>query len=99
MRLTVEFYDAVRDYQQRFDPAAYFQVAWLPDVEQMQAAGITADYLRRPERPENIIIENLLAGVGEALQAGEYPQAQERLETVQFLLKNIPQMEGMDLAN
>lgn len=99
VRLTVEFYNAVRAYQQRFDPAAFFQVAWLPDEKQMRAQGITADYLRRPEQAENIILENLLASVGEALQLGKYPQAEERLETVEFLLENIPSLEGMSQAN
>lgn len=99
VRLSVGFYNAVRHYQQRFDPSAYFQTAWLPDVEQMQAAGITADFLRRPARPENIILENLLAAVGEALQAGQYTQAEERLETVRYLLENIPDLEREAQAN
>ena len=99
VRLTVEFYDAVRAYQQRFDPAAFFQVAWLPDEGQMRAQGITADYLRRPEQAENIILENLLSSAGAALQKGEYAQAEERLETVEFLIENIPSLEGMSQAN
>ncbi len=99
VRLSVEFYDAVRRYQQRFDPAAYFRTAWLPDVEKMQEAGITADFTRRPVRPENIILENLLAAAGDALQAGEYAQAEERLESVQFLLDTIPDAAGAPQAN
>ncbi len=99
VRLSVEFYDAVRLYQQRFDPAAYFRTAWLPDVEKMQAAGNTADFTRRPERPENIILENLLAAAGEALQAGEYSLAEECLESVQFMLDTIPDVAGAPQAN
>lgn len=99
VRLSVEYFDAVRRYQQRFDPAAYFQTAWLPDVAEMQAAGITADFTRRPERPENIILENLLAAAGEALQAGEYAKAEERLASVQFLLDSIPDLAGARQAN
>jgi len=99
VRLTVEFYDAMRDYQKRFDPAAYFQVAWLPDETQMRAQGITADYLRRPQQAENIILENLLTAAGEALQANDYLLAEERLATVQFLLENIPSLEETSQAN
>ena len=91
VRLSVEFYDAVRDYQQGLDPSAYFQTAWLPDESKMRELGITADFLRRPGLPQNIILENLLAAAGEALQKGEYLQAEERLETVQYLLENLPQ--------
>jgi hypothetical protein len=92
VRLTVQFYDAVRDYQLRFDPSAYFQTAWLPDENRMRELGITADFLRRPAQPQNIILENLLAAAGEALQNGQYLEAEQRLETVRYLLVNLPQV-------
>jgi hypothetical protein len=99
VRLSVGFYDAVRRYQERFDPTAYFKTAWMPDMEQMQAAEITADFLRRPIQSENIILENLLVAAGEALRGGQYAQAEERLETVQYLLDNIPSVVGAPQAN
>ncbi|HWQ83860.1 MAG TPA: hypothetical protein VN363_04795 [Anaerolineales bacterium] len=90
VKLSVEFYDAVRRYQERFDPSAYFRTAWLPDTAQMQAEGITADFIRRPQQAVNIILENLLTAVGEALKAGQYHQGLEHLETVQYLLDHLP---------
>ena len=38
VRLSIEYYDAIRRYQQYYDPSAYFLTAWLPEASQMRRA-------------------------------------------------------------
>jgi hypothetical protein len=82
VRLTVEYFDTVRRYQQSLDPSAYFRTAWLLDNQQMRERGIVADYLRRPIEPENISIELLLSAASEQLAAGFYAEADRYLLAV-----------------
>jgi len=79
---TVDYYDAVRRYQQILDPSAYFLNAWLPDQVQMREKGIVADFLRRPSSPSNIALENLLVAADGALRAGQYARVESFLVTV-----------------
>ena len=83
VRLTVEFYDTVRRYQQLLDPSAYFLYAWLPDSQEMRERGIVADFVRRPSAPENLEIEILLVEADSALRRGDYGRVQELLEQAQ----------------
>jgi hypothetical protein len=83
VRLTVEFYDTVRTYQQLFDPSAYFLYAWLPDSQEMRERGIIADYVRRPSVPENVELEILLVKADSALRQGDFGRVQKLLEQVQ----------------
>jgi hypothetical protein len=80
VRLTVEFYDSVRRYQQLLDPSAYFLTAWLVDGGQMRERGIVADFLRHPSFPGNIALEAMLVTAGEALQAGDFRETAAVLE-------------------
>ena len=82
VRLTVEFYDTVRRYQQALDPSAYYLTAWLPDGEKMRERGIVADYLRHPSAPENVTLETLLVSADEHLRSGEYAEAEKLLEAM-----------------
>jgi hypothetical protein len=86
VRLTVEYYDTVRDYQRLFDPSAYFLFAWLPDGQEMRERGIVADYARRPSAPENVELETLLVEADSALRQGDYGRAEELLKRVQAYL-------------
>ena len=86
VRLTVEYYDTVRDYQRVLDPSAYFLFAWLPDSQEMRERGIIADFVRRPSAPENVELEILLVEADSALRQGDYRQAQESLKRVQAYL-------------
>lgn len=87
LRLTVAFYEAVRHYQQRYDPSAHFLTAWLPDIPAMRRRGIVADLLRKPRQPINLQIERLLLAADEHLRSGEYEQAEARLHEVMALLE------------
>jgi hypothetical protein len=86
LRLTIAYYDAVRRYQQLLDPSAYFLTAWLPDGPQMRERGIVADFLRHPNGPDNQQIETLLIEADEDLRAGDYPEAEKTLVTVNRFL-------------
>jgi hypothetical protein len=82
VRLTVEYYDSVRRYQQELDSSAYFMTAWLVDRRVMQERGIVADYVRRPIAPENILLEEMLVEAHRHLLNGDYAAANLALEHV-----------------
>jgi hypothetical protein len=86
LRLSVQFYDTVRRYQQAFDPSAYFMTAWLPDYMTMSQRGIVADFLRHPSGIDNHLIEVLLVNAEHDLRAGEYKQVERSLKGVNALL-------------
>jgi len=94
LRLTIEYYDTVRRYQQLLDPSAYFLTAWLPDGEQMRQRGIVADYLRHPNGPDNQEIETLLIQADRDLRAGDYSESEQTLITINRLLDSF---EASDL--
>ncbi|MFC1996693.1 hypothetical protein ACFLXI_03675 [Chloroflexota bacterium] len=89
VRLTVEFFDAMRRYQQNLDPSAYFLTAWLPDGPLMRENNIVADLVRRPSELENIALETLLVGANEALKAGDYKSAKNALAAIHVVLDAI----------
>jgi hypothetical protein len=86
LRLSVQFYDTVRRYQQALDPSAYFMTAWLPDYMTMSQRGIVADFLRHPSGVDNRLIEAMLVNADHSLRAGEYNQAERTLKGVNVLL-------------
>jgi hypothetical protein len=86
VRLSVQFYDTVRRYQQMFDPSAYFQTAWLADESVMRQKNITADYLRRPDGILNKYLENLLVEADVALRSGDYTDTAQRLQALNVML-------------
>ncbi len=88
VRLTVQYYDLVRSYQQAFDPSAHFMTAWLPDGQQMRQRGIVADYLRHPVTAENLALEALLLAADSDLRSGNYPQAEGYLAAVEMVLES-----------
>lgn len=83
VRLTVNLYDTLRDYQQALDPSAYFLTAWLPDSEEMRERQIVADFLRHPSEPQNLALEAMLIEAGQALRQGEHEQARRLIAAVQ----------------
>jgi len=79
VRLTIELYDAMRQYQALFDPSAYYRTAWLPDGPTMQQRGIVADTLRHPDGWRNDLLESLLGDASRALQDGDYAHVERDL--------------------
>jgi hypothetical protein len=96
VRLSVEFYDTARRYQQRLDPSAHFLTAWLPDPQPMRQRGIVADYLRRPLAPENLALESMLVEADEALRAGDYPGAGRLLQAANQALDEWERLPGRE---
>jgi hypothetical protein len=84
---TMQYYDAIRAYQQQLDPSAYFEQVWLPNAKQMREKGIVADYLRGPEAPINQEIEAIFYDAGNDLHTGNYSQVQDELAQIQILLE------------
>ena len=80
LRLTVEFFNAVRHYQAVLDPSAYFLTAWLPDGSVMQQRGIVADFLRHPNSWKNQLEESLLSRTQKELFSGDYQAAERDLK-------------------
>ena len=87
VRLTIDYYDTVRRYQQYLDPSAYFLTAWLPDGQKMREKGIVADLSRAPSGAENSAIETLLVAANSALVQGDYARTSSLLDAVNATLK------------
>ncbi len=86
VRLSVNFYDTARRYQQALDPSAYYLTAWLPNGKEMRERGIVADYLRHPSAPLNVILETLLLSADERLRSGDYAEVELLLQAVNAAL-------------
>ncbi len=86
VRLTVNYYNAVRRYQQMLDSSAYYATAWLLSTKDMQQRGIIADYLRHPDAPENLALETMLISVNQSLNSSAYPQGSRTLQAVNAVL-------------
>jgi hypothetical protein len=83
---TAQLFDTVRAYQQKLDPAAYFQEVWLPDVAQMRTHGIVADFLRRDETPLDQEIESFLVSAGVAWENGNFAEISRLVSSINQLL-------------
>lgn len=94
VRVSIEYYETMRRYQQLLDPSAYFLFAWLVDSTRMREEGITGDYLRHPGRPENITLELMFAAADAALRNGKSAQAVEILTAIGEALDRIA--EGVE---
>jgi hypothetical protein len=89
VRLTVNYYDTMRRYQQLLDPSAYFRTAWLLDNKTMRERGIVADYLRHPHTPENLALETLLITAGQQISIQDNASASQTLEVISNVLDAI----------
>lgn len=81
VHLTVALYEAIRRFQQILDPSAYFREMWIPDGKVMRERGIVADYLRSPNSPAHLQIEQMLEEAGRNLNTGNH------LKTAQLISK------------
>jgi hypothetical protein len=86
LKLTVEFFDAVRSYQKTLDPSAYFLTAWLPDGSVMRQRGIVADLLRQPSGWKNWLVKSQLVIAQRELFSGDYIDATRTLKWVNWIL-------------
>jgi hypothetical protein len=86
VRLTVNFFDSVRRYEQALDTSAYFLTAWLPGINDLTDRGIVADYVRHPSAAENLALETLMVEADAAIRAGDYAEADRTLIAVNAVL-------------
>ena len=84
---TVRYYNVMRDYQQAYDPTAYFLQAWLPFPVAAQERGLVADFLRRPDDVESIALETMLLAADGALRLGAYDECALLLDSVDRVLE------------
>jgi hypothetical protein len=89
VRLTVEYFDAMRRYQQVLDPSAYFLTAWLPDGPLMREKGIVSDLVRRSSEIKNLALETLLVSANDFLHTSDYESATDAIEAVNAVLDAI----------
>ena len=80
--MTLRYFDVMRDYQQAYDPTAYFLQAWLPYPVTAREKGLVADFLRRPLAVDNIALETMLQAIDSAVRLGDYDEATLLLDSV-----------------
>jgi hypothetical protein len=88
LRTTIRYYDVMRDYQQDYDPSAYYLHAWLPPPLEAEEKEATADLTRHPETSANIALEVILLSAKQSLVEGDYRRANAYLDTVERVLDN-----------
>ncbi len=88
LNLTIEYYEIMREYQQAYDPTAYYLYAWLPYPEALREKGETAELSRHSDNPTNIAIEAMLESADIALRTGEYNRTRVLLDSVKRVLAN-----------
>ena len=82
LTLTIDYYDLMRQYQQQYDPTAYYLYAWLPSPQAMLERGLTASLTRHPQSEASIALEAMLEAADVALRSGEYTQTRALLDSV-----------------
>jgi len=86
LRLTIDFYDALRRYQREWDPSAHFLDAWLPPLEEAERLGVTADVIRHPSAQVNVTLETMLFAAETSIDEGAYRQAETLLAAINRVL-------------
>ncbi len=79
--------EAMRAYQQTYDPGAYFLEGLFFDPAAGEVRGIVADFVRHPRTAENITLELLLARAQEALASSRPAEAQQYVEATEAVLR------------
>jgi hypothetical protein len=99
LRLTIEFFETVRRYQQAWDPSAYFLQAWLPAPEEAERRGITADLMRHPTGLVNVTLETMFLAADRAIDQQAYEQAKVLLAAINTVLDTNGDLESDPLAD
>lgn len=98
VRLSIDYFETMRRYQELLDPSAYFLFAWLADSTTMRKEGITADFLRHPEKLENIALELMFVTADSDLRNGDIGQATQVLAAIQEALDEFANGSGNPMA-
>jgi len=84
--VTIAYYDAVRRYEQMFDPSAYHRQVWMPDLRRAESSNIVADWVRHPRADENVALETMLLAAHDAQRAGDWTAARRTLQDINAAL-------------
>lgn len=98
VRLTVDYYNTVRRYQQSLDPSAYFLTAWILDGKDMRQRSITADYMRHPSTVNNLVLETMLQAAGDSLRNTNYSEAEHLISAVNLVLDALGRDESISFS-
>ncbi len=79
---TIRLFEAMRRYQERYDPGAHWWSGWMPDPVEGERRGIVADFIRHPRAPKNLALEAMLIAAQENLVAGHFEQTEVLLDGV-----------------
>ncbi len=88
LTLTIDYYNLMRDYQQKYDPTAHYLYAWLPSPQAMLEHGQTASVTRHPQSIESIALEAMLESADNALRSADYTQTRALLDSIARTLNN-----------
>ena len=88
LQTTLRYYDSMRQYQQLYDPTAYFLTAWLPYPQTLEEEGNPADLTRHPETDINIALELMLQEADKVLRNANYDRANVLLDSVDRVMEN-----------
>lgn len=86
LETSLYLYDIMRQYQQQYDPSAYFLTAWLPYPGEVRQNGTPADLTRHPQAEINITLEVMLQAASQNLLAGNFNRANVILDSVSRVL-------------
>jgi hypothetical protein len=78
----------MRQYQQRYDPTAFFLTAWLPPPHEVREIGNPADFMRRPQTDTNVALEAMLNSADRALREQDFLRANVLLDSVIRVMDN-----------
>ncbi len=82
LRLTVTTYDTIRRYQELYAP---YEES-LPNASDASEENVTAEFVREPTAPENLALETMLIAAREALEAGQFGEAEDLLNAINATL-------------
>jgi hypothetical protein len=88
LTLTIDYYNLMRDYQQRYDPTAHYLYAWLPSPQALLERGQTASVTRHPQTIESVALEAMLESADNALRSADYTQTRVLLDSISRTLNN-----------
>lgn len=94
VRLTVNYYDTLRRYQQSLDPSAYFLNAWILNGVEMRQRGLIADYMRHPSEINNLVLEIMLQAAGGNLRSANYSELEYLVSAINLVLDALDRHES-----
>lgn len=86
LRTSIRYYEAMRSYQNQYDPTSFFLTAWLPHPQEVLQEGNPADLRRHPQSPINITLEVMFRTAEAAMLSGDYNRSNIILDSIDRIL-------------